>query len=326
MKNKKILIVDYDKDSVDFLNNFLQAKGFKITVAPDGLSGLNKFKKVKPDLVILEALLPKIHGFELCKKIVQKSDKKVPVIIVTGVYTEIQWKNEAIHSYGASDYFKKPIQEEDLINTIFNLLEAKKREELDEDEISIEKRDLSIKTSIESKANGKEEEVRKDEDIEKKLDEILSDLGIVNEKEPRQIIEMREKNKRKESKIRHAMKNKEILIVDDDKVTLRMLEKILSNEGYSVMEANNGKDAIKIAKNQIPNLIILDIMMPGMDGGDVANVLKSDFSTGDIPIIFLSSLIKRTEEKHIINENGKIFIGKPINRNSLLEKIRIFLG
>lgn len=311
MKNKKILIVDYDKDSVDFLNNFLQAKGFKIAIAPDGLSGLNEFKKVKPDLVILEALLPKIHGFELCKKIVQKSDKKVPVIIVTGVYTEIQWKNEAIHSYGASDYFEKPIQEEDLINTIFNLLEAKKREELDEDEISIEKRDLSIKTSIESKANGKEEEVRKDEDIEKKLDEILSDLGIVN---------------RKESKIRHAMKNKEILIVDDDKVTLRMLEKILSNEGYSVMEANNGKDAIKIAKNQIPNLIILDIMMPGMDGGDVANVLKSDFSTGDIPIIFLSSLIKRTEEKHIINENGKIFIGKPINRNSLLEKIRIFLG
>jgi CheY-like chemotaxis protein len=118
------------------------------------------------------------------------------------------------------------------------------------------------------------------------------------------------------------MENGNILIVDDDKVTLRTLEKILIRAGYSVIPLSLGKEAIKIAKDRSPDLIILDIMMPDMDGGDVAAVLKDDPETKSIPIIFLSSLITKREEQSSSRQHGLYFISKPFEREELLRKIR----
>jgi len=118
------------------------------------------------------------------------------------------------------------------------------------------------------------------------------------------------------------MENGNILIVDDDKVTLRTLEKILIRAGYSVIPLSLGKEAIKIAKDRSPDLIILDIMMPDMDGGDVAAVLKDDPKTKSIPIIFLSSLVTKREEQSSSRQHGLYFISKPFEREELLRKIR----
>ena len=89
------------------------------------------------------------------------------------------------------------------------------------------------------------------------------------------------------------MAKKKILIVDDKKDVLLMLGKRLMAEGYSVLTADNGKDAITIAKSKSPDLIILDVLMPGMDGCEVAERLKDDFRTQNIPIIFLTALLTR---------------------------------
>ncbi|MFQ6089087.1 MAG: response regulator transcription factor, partial [Candidatus Methanofastidiosia archaeon] len=115
MRNKKILIVDFEEESLNSLVSFFQAKGFQIVTATDGLSGLEKFEAEKPDLVILEALLSKLHGFDLCNKITCEYDRKVPVVIVTGIYREMRFKIEALRSYGASAYFEKPYQKEELL-------------------------------------------------------------------------------------------------------------------------------------------------------------------------------------------------------------------
>jgi putative two-component system response regulator len=122
------------------------------------------------------------------------------------------------------------------------------------------------------------------------------------------------------------MNNGHILVVDDDKVTLRTLEKTLRCEGYSVIPLSLGKEAIKIAKERSPGLIILDIMMPDMDGGDVASILKKDPTTKNIPIIFLSSLVTTREEQSSSKEHGLYFLSKPIERDKLLIKIRIALN
>jgi len=118
------------------------------------------------------------------------------------------------------------------------------------------------------------------------------------------------------------MENGNILIVDDDKVTLRTLEKILIREGYCVIPLSLGKEVIRIAKDRNPDLIILDIMMPDMDGGDVAAVLKNDPVTKRIPIIFLSSLVTKREEESSSSKYGLYFISKPFEREELLRKIR----
>ncbi len=118
------------------------------------------------------------------------------------------------------------------------------------------------------------------------------------------------------------MENGRILVVDDDKLTLRTLERILIRAGYSVIPLSLGREAIKVAKDRSPGLIILDIMMPDMDGGDVASVLKSDPETKNIPIIFLSSLVTEREEQSSSKKHGLYFMSKPFERDKLLRKIR----
>ncbi len=117
------------------------------------------------------------------------------------------------------------------------------------------------------------------------------------------------------------MEKKKILIVDDETITLRLLEKKLSDAGYLVLKADNGKDAIILAKKEHPNLIMLDIVMPGIDGGETGHILKNDPQTKDIPILFLTCLVKKDEVKDGNLKGGNYFIAKPYNPDELLNEV-----
>jgi len=177
MNNKKILIVDFDEEHLNLITNFLKSKGFTVVTADNGLTGFEKFKSEKPDLVIMEAMLPKLHGFDLCAKITREFPKKVPVIIITNVYKEEKYKNEAIRTYGASAYFVKPYNEEKLLSTIYKFLGIKKEEEIEE-ELPEPDTVLEAILSKEEKESNLKEKNMKDEDIEKKLQETLSSLEM----------------------------------------------------------------------------------------------------------------------------------------------------
>lgn len=119
------------------------------------------------------------------------------------------------------------------------------------------------------------------------------------------------------------MVGKKILIVDDERDALIVLEKRLSTAGYSVIKADNGKDAVRLAKDEQPDLVLLDIVMPDMDGTEIGQILKNDPNTKDIPIIFLTCLFTKDDEGregHRINSN--LFIAKPYNPEELLGEIR----
>jgi len=115
---------------------------------------------------------------------------------------------------------------------------------------------------------------------------------------------------------------KKILVVDDEKDVLFMLGKRLTAKGYSVITATNGTNAIALAKSQHPDLIILDILMPGMDGGEVSAKLQAHPLTRSIPVIFLTALLTKREEyqkEHIINSN--ITFAKPVDAEELVAQI-----
>ena len=122
MAKRKILIVDYDKESLDKLTELFTSQGFQIIKAVDGQSAYDIYKKEKPDLMLIEAMLPKLHGFDLTQKIYSETKGAVPVVILTGLYKGPQYKNEAIRSFGAADYFEKPYDKEKLVSAINNLL------------------------------------------------------------------------------------------------------------------------------------------------------------------------------------------------------------
>jgi CheY-like chemotaxis protein len=121
------------------------------------------------------------------------------------------------------------------------------------------------------------------------------------------------------------MAKKEVLIVDDDMITQNMLKTTLSNAGYNYLVASSGREALEQAAGKLPGVIILDIMMPDMDGGEVAEILKKNPRTKEIPIIFLSSLISKQEEKTGAKKDIVSFLAKPYNREMLLNEVRRYL-
>ncbi|MBD3413044.1 MAG: response regulator [Candidatus Aminicenantes bacterium] len=122
MAEKKILVVDYDANSLEELSNLVAGKNTQVTKATDGQKAYDKYQADKPDLIILEAMLPKIHGFDLTQKIYKETKGGIPIVIVTGLYKGAQYRNEAIRSFGAAAYFEKPYDKEKLLETINQLL------------------------------------------------------------------------------------------------------------------------------------------------------------------------------------------------------------
>ena len=115
---------------------------------------------------------------------------------------------------------------------------------------------------------------------------------------------------------------KKILVVDDEKAQLDLAEVTLKELGFDVITASNGKDCLNIAEKEKPDLILLDVVMPELDGGRTADLLLDISETKDIPIIFLTSIVTEEEE---VESRGKIggrtFVAKPFDRERLLAAI-----
>lgn len=116
-----------------------------------------------------------------------------------------------------------------------------------------------------------------------------------------------------------------ILIVDDTPANLRLLSHVLSKNGYNFLEASNGKEAVQIAKEHEPDLILLDIMMPDMNGYEVIKEIKSDKLIQDVPIIFLSSLTDTDDKVEGFKSGGVDYITKPFQKEETLARINTHL-
>jgi len=116
--------------------------------------------------------------------------------------------------------------------------------------------------------------------------------------------------------------NKIILLVDDTPDNLTILSTLLKSH-YQLKIAINGEKAIKIVQSENPpDLILLDVMMPGMDGFEVCKILKSSEQTSHIPIIFLTGLNNPEDIKKGKDLGGIDFLTKPINPNEVLKKVQ----
>jgi len=119
------------------------------------------------------------------------------------------------------------------------------------------------------------------------------------------------------------MAAKKILIVDDDEKMLKLFGDFLLNEGFEILSANNGNDGVRLAIEKSPNLIILDVMMPGKDGGEVGKELLSNNKTKNIPIIFLTSLVSENEVGKSGNKiAGHLYLSKSTDKKEIIKKIK----
>jgi DNA-binding response OmpR family regulator len=117
MEGKKIVIIEDEPDVLSNLKLFLESKGFTVTTAADGVEGLSKVKKESPDLIVLDVMLPKMSGFEVCRLLkFDERYKKIPIIMLTARVQE----NDIVmgQEVGCNEYIMKPFELANLLDKI----------------------------------------------------------------------------------------------------------------------------------------------------------------------------------------------------------------
>ncbi len=113
-----------------------------------------------------------------------------------------------------------------------------------------------------------------------------------------------------------------ILVVDDDEILIKTVRPILMSHGYSVLTANKGEEGLRIAQEQGPDLILLDVILPGIKGREVCRRLKEDERTRHIPVIFLTAKDSQDDITAEIDAGGEAHLTKPVNAESLIVTIQ----
>lgn len=116
-----------------------------------------------------------------------------------------------------------------------------------------------------------------------------------------------------------------ILVVDDEQDLLDLIEYNLKKEGFDVLKAEDGKEGIVVARKHRPDLVLLDIMMPKMDGMEVVELMRGDDELKRIPIIFLTARGDEKTEVEGLNKGGDDYITKPISTTKLISRIKAVL-
>jgi putative two-component system response regulator len=117
-----------------------------------------------------------------------------------------------------------------------------------------------------------------------------------------------------------------ILVVDDGAPNVKLLEMFLGAEGYATISASSGREALVLAASAQPDLVLLDAMMPGLDGFETLARLKADARTRSIPVMMVTALDDLTSRRRAIESGAEAFLGKPIVRADLRERVRDLLA
>lgn len=121
------------------------------------------------------------------------------------------------------------------------------------------------------------------------------------------------------------MKASNILIVEDDEIVARTIERSLRSEEFRVTVANSGVEGLKTARAILPDLVILDVIMPGMDGYTVCREMRSDLKLANIPILFLTAKVKDEDKIAGFNAGADDYLTKPFNIDELVLRVRAIL-
>jgi len=120
-------------------------------------------------------------------------------------------------------------------------------------------------------------------------------------------------------------RKKKILVVDDEPNITEVIEEFLSFEGYDVAVENYATKVLEKADKDLPDLILLDIMMPELDGYEVCSALKSNPKTSGIPILFLSGRDSKEDDGRSFGAGGDLYIKKPFSNDRLSQMVKMVL-
>jgi two-component system cell cycle response regulator DivK len=117
-----------------------------------------------------------------------------------------------------------------------------------------------------------------------------------------------------------------ILIVEDNDKNLKLVRDVLQVKGYETLEAMTGEDGIRIAAERLPDLVLMDIQLPGINGIEALKVLRQNPATAAIPVIAVTASVMQQDRNQITEAGFDAYIGKPLNLKEFLEAVKTMLG
>lgn len=118
---------------------------------------------------------------------------------------------------------------------------------------------------------------------------------------------------------------KKVLVVEDNPMNMILIKEILAVNGFEVIEAYNGHDAIKRVSEEMPDLILMDLNLPEMDGVTATKILKSNTPSKDIPIVAITASAMKGDEEKILAEGFDGYIAKPIEMKKFIKAVALFI-
>jgi DNA-binding response OmpR family regulator len=112
---------------------------------------------------------------------------------------------------------------------------------------------------------------------------------------------------------------KKILVIEDDPTSQKFFQLVLVKDGYDVITANNGLEGLRKVKEESVDLVILDVMLPGIDGFEICNRLRTELGKTDLPIIMMSAKAQTSDRDAALKVGANAFLSKPVDRSVLVQ-------
>ncbi|MGV6826162.1 MAG: response regulator [bacterium] len=117
-----------------------------------------------------------------------------------------------------------------------------------------------------------------------------------------------------------------VMIVDDSPTEVHILRGVLEGDGHSVVVASDGEEGVAMAKAELPDLILMDVVMPGLNGFQATRKISRDAATKDIPVIIVTTKDQDTDREWGMRQGAKDYLVKPIDKKELSAKVKQYLG
>ena len=117
-----------------------------------------------------------------------------------------------------------------------------------------------------------------------------------------------------------------ILIVEDNDKNMKLVRDVLQAKGYRTIEAVTGEDGVRLARERLPALVLMDIQLPGINGIEALRQLRADPATASIPVIAVTASVMASDRRNIVDAGFDGYVGKPLNLKEFLDAVRNAVG
>ncbi|NET38504.1 MAG: response regulator, partial [Cyanothece sp. SIO1E1] len=302
----KILLVEDNELNRDMLSRRLKRRGYEVAIAKDGLEGLSRATSEQPDLILMDMSLPQLDGWEVTQKL--KADdhtRSIPIIALTA--HAMVGDREKTLAAGCDDYDTKPVDLKRLLQKI---------EALVTNPITPINAKVAAKQPVAVATQAPESVI-----FQPIISQPSSTFPDVAAPIANSMVESPALN-HGVAPADHDAEVARLLIVDDIEENRDMLSRRLQRRGYSIIDADSGETALDIISREKLDLVMLDIMMPGIDGLKTLQRIRQSYSQVQLPVIMVTAKDQNDEIARAFELGANDYITKPIDFTIAMARIQ----